>query len=66
MSRSTRFVSLKVCVGFFIVGFVKSLQKIVFLVAALQNWGYDNFSHRNARFAKLWTYVHMDNMIWVV
>ena len=33
-------------------------KKLVFLVKSLQNWGYENFSHRNATTTKLWSHAH--------
>ena len=41
-------------------------KKAVFLVKSLQNWGYDNFSYRNARVNKLWSHEHTHNIIWVM
>ena len=29
-------------------------KRVFFQVKPLQNWGYDNFSHRNARVTKVW------------
>ena len=36
-----------------------------FQIKSLQNWGYNNFSHRNDRVTKLWSHNHIYNMIWV-
>ena len=30
------------------------------------NWHYDNFSHRNSRVTKLWSYCHIYNIIWFI
>ena len=40
-------------------------RKAIFLVKSLQNWGYYNFSHRNAAVTKLWSYDHIYNIIWI-
>ena len=37
---------------------------MIFLVKFLENWGYDNFSHRNARVTKLWSHDNIYNIIW--
>ena len=39
-------------------------KKLLFLVKSLQNWGYNYFSHRNARVTKLWSLDHIYNIIW--
>ena len=41
-------------------------QKIILRVKCLWNWGYDNFSHRNARVTKFWSHYHIHNIICVI
>ena len=41
------------------------LKNGVFLFKSLENWGYDNFFHRNANVSKLWSHDHNYNIIWV-
>ena len=36
----------------------------LFLVKSLENWGYDNFSHRNARVTKSWSHDPIRNINW--
>ena len=31
----------------------------------IQNWGYDNFCHRNATVTKLWSHEHIYNITWI-
>ena len=38
-------------------------KKAIFLVKSLQNWGYDNVSHRNAIVTKLSSHGHIYNII---
>ena len=40
-------------------------QKSVFLVKSLNNWGYENFSQRDARVTKPGPYDHIYNIIWI-
>ena len=40
-------------------------KKVDFLVKSLQNWGYDNLSHRNARVTKLWSHDYICSIILV-
>ena len=39
------------------------LRKLVFKVKPFKNFGYNNFSHWNGRFAELWSHDHVYNMI---
>ena len=41
-------------------------KKVLSLVKSLQNRGYDNFSHKSARIAKLWLHEQICNIIWVM
>ena len=40
-------------------------KKTVFLVKSVKNWGYDNFSHENARAIKPWSHDHIYIIIWI-
>ena len=40
-------------------------KKLGFLVKSIYIWGFGNFSHRNARITKLWSYDGIYIMIWV-
>ena len=41
-------------------------KKAVFLVKSLWNWGYDNFSLRNARVTKILSHDHIYNIIRII
>ena len=37
-------------------------QKLLFLIKSPHNWGYKNFSQRNAKVTKLWSHDHIYNI----
>ena len=39
-------------------------KKSVFLVKSVWNFGYDNFSHKDAKLTKIWSHDHIYYIIW--